>query len=73
MNNNKTGLYDVMGIMIDIGDILLSEYQYLVMACYDDERGYYGSLICPVDHACRNMIYSLNGSFTIVYKNTIKR
>jgi hypothetical protein len=56
-----TGYQDDKGQKIFVGDILLSEWNYLVMVYQDkDNYSFVGSLICEIEHSCRNIPYSLN-------------
>jgi len=57
----NTGLVDENGDGIWVGDILESIDGYRILVCqYSDTKGFYGSLICPIDHSCRNIPYALN-------------
>lgn len=55
----NTGLVDVNGDSIWVGDILESKYGYRVLVC-KNSKGFYGSLICPIEDSCRNIPYALN-------------
>jgi hypothetical protein len=69
MLSKDTGLRDSEREPIFVGDILKSKYEYLVLVCEGDfGNGYYGSLICEIEHSCRNIPYSLNDGkdYTII-------
>ena len=56
-----TGFFDEEGSAIFVGDILLSEYEYTVTVCFDEEdNSFYGSLNCEIGHSCRDIPYALN-------------
>lgn len=57
--NNFTGLYDDNGSPINIGDKLISIYEYEVIVMKDKED-YYGKLVCMSGHSCENIPYALN-------------
>jgi hypothetical protein len=61
----ETGIHDVTGVMIRLGDTLKSEWDYSVIASMDDDGNFYGQLVCALGHSCEHVPYSLNGKHTI--------
>jgi hypothetical protein len=58
MKNNQMFTDD--GHKILLGDVLMSEDGYFVVVCQDDDGPFYGSLLCSINHSCRNVGYHLN-------------
>lgn len=64
MKKIETGLVDLNNKMICCGDILLNTYGYLVFVYQDNnDKKFYGSLICPVGDSCKNIPYSLGEDY----------
>jgi hypothetical protein len=61
-------MHDKDGYKIQVGDILRSDYNYLVVVCKDDHNHLYGALVCDLNNSCRNIPYDLNNG--IDYKFT---
>lgn len=52
---------DKHGNIINLGDILISDYGYSVIVMeYHSTHDWYGRLICDPDNSCVNIPYALN-------------
>jgi hypothetical protein len=59
MKHNFKMMFDDNGVPFTKGDTLISKDGYSVTVD-EDEHGYFGWLICPKYHPCRNIKYHIN-------------
>jgi hypothetical protein len=70
-----TGLYDMNGLPIHLGETLISRWGYSVTVYQDKENGdYYGKLVCRKyeRNSCRNIPYSLNNGEDYIIAGSLK-
>lgn len=59
----NTGLKDIAGEEIYVGDIVDSVFGYSLLICKArDDGSFYGSLICELEDPCRKLPYSISDS-----------
>ena len=70
-----TKVKDNHGKEIFVGDIVQSVYSFVGMVCCDEDGDFYLSLVCPIEHSCRNARYAFNNGngLTIIYSNSQNR
>lgn len=56
---------------IFVGDIIKSQFEVITLVCKDCNGDLYGSLICDINHSCRNIPYAINNGeeYKLIYRD----